>query len=677
MKPQDFTKFVFPITPEISPNGSDVVFTVKTIDHETNSYKSALFMSKFNENSIVRFTEGKKQDSNAKWSSNSEFIAFLSTRTGVSQLFVIKAAGGEAYQITNFSSPIIDFRWNSDASQFIVLSEVTQEEIKSIIELKEKTSFILEPEESESLKAKSKIKKELNNDPRIITEGYYREGNYYLNNKFKQVFLIDFNLSSLDLIEGINSDNNIRCISEFGFHYTLGEFSIDNRYVYVSRVNDPTINWKTEIIEVDTSSNYANNILITHGAGISGLKISPNGENLIYQGIRLESEQHIYDNQQIFLFPLKKREKDVICLTKDFSRSVSQAKWLSNETIIFLCNQNGKTSIEILDLFTNKVTSIFDKDQMINYFSVSRNNKLTFEASHINEYINIFVYDKESKILDKITNSNKFFLEKELALLKEIDYSREGLNIQGWLLLPENYKQRSKIPLVVEIHGGPAVMWSPHEKTMWFEFQLLVTSGYAVFFCNPRGSDGYGIDFRKKVFQDWGDSAGMDIIVGLDHVLLEFPFLDSKKIFVTGGSYGGYMTTWLVTHHDRFKAAVAQRGVYEFTAFAQTTDIPLWFEYGYNFELIDPKRNTVYERDSPANHIKNLNCPLLIIHSENDFRVPIVNGEQLFWLGKRYGKKVEFVRYPREGHELSRSGEPRHIIDRLSRIIGWFNTYNN
>lgn len=216
-------------------------------------------------------------------------------------------------------------------------------------------------------------------------------------------------------------------------------------------------------------------------------------------------------------------------------------------------------------------------------------------------------------------------------------------------------------------------MWSPHTLTLWHEWNTLVSHGYAVVFCNPRGSDGYGIEFRAAVFKNWGEAPGKDILKALDVALTKYPFLDPNRLAITGGSYGGYMTAWLVTHTDKFKAAVSQRGVYEFLSFSTTTDIPIWFEKQYEGEIIE--RLAEVWNDSPAAHIKNLNTPLLIMHSDNDFRVPIVNAEQLFWLGKRYKKNVELVRYPRDGHELSRSGEPRHIIDRINRVLSWIKKY--
>ncbi|HKZ40928.1 MAG TPA: prolyl oligopeptidase family serine peptidase, partial [Candidatus Hodarchaeales archaeon] len=210
------------------------------------------------------------------------------------------------------------------------------------------------------------------------------------------------------------------------------------------------------------------------------------------------------------------------------------------------------------------------------------------------------------------------------------------------------------------------------EKTMWFEFNLLVSQGFAVILSNPRGSDGYGRDFRRAVHKRWGEIAAADILAGLDHYLDEFPFLDATSIGITGGSYGGFMTAWMLGHNNRFKAAVSQRGVYELPSLALSSDIPAWVEasYGSIWEEF-----ALYWKDSPISSVQNFQAPLLIIHSDNDFRVPVTTSEQLFWACKRFNKVVELVKFPREGHELSRSGEPRHRIQRLQLIVNWMKKY--
>ncbi len=171
---------------------------------------------------------------------------------------------------------------------------------------------------------------------------------------------------------------------------------------------------------------------------------------------------------------------------------------------------------------------------------------------------------------------------------------------------------------------------------------------------------------------DWGDGPMNDIMAGVD-LLIERGTVDPARMAVTGGSYGGYLTAWIIGHSDRFAAAVAQRGVYHLQAFHGTTDIPMFMSSNMKGEPWEAAE--IFWEQSPLAYVKQINTPLLILHSENDFRVPIAEGEQLFASLKRLGREVQMVRYPREGHELSRSGEPKHIIDRLERIMGWWDRF--
>jgi len=321
------------------------------------------------------------------------------------------------------------------------------------------------------------------------------------------------------------------------------------------------------------------------------------------------------------------------------------------------------------------VNEFIGGERNINSYAIAtETGDIAFEVSHSSFPSDIFITNLSEKGEKRVTRVNHSYLTSHTpAEVENFEFQRDGFKFQGWVFLPSDSPVKDKIPVVLEIHGGPAAMWSPHEKTMWHEWNAIVGRGNAVVFCNPRGSDGYGIEFRSAVFENWGKLPADDILKSLDTALELYPVLDNDRISVTGGSYGGYMTAWLISQTNRFKAAISQRGVYEFIAFGMTTDIPVWFERQYGEIIEHYSRNW---SDAPLAHVKNITTPLLIIHSENDFRVPIVTAEQLFWMGKMYGKTVELVRYPREGHELSRSGEPRHVIDRITRIIDWIEKYS-
>ncbi|MFX0206387.1 MAG: S9 family peptidase, partial [Candidatus Hodarchaeota archaeon] len=660
---EDFIKLRFPNSPALSPDGKLLVFAIKSVNEQKNTYKSALYLHTEGED-YQQFTAGTYIDTAPKFSPCGKYLAFLSSRSenGI-QVFIMRISGGEAFQITNFPIGVTNFVWSHDSRLIHLIASVNKEELQEILDSKkkEKPSFILDPASFDAYQAKEKQKRNLKSDPRVINEAYCREGTKYLENRFYQPFIIPV---SFPKINGDDNDEKIVHLGEWGYHYGIGIFSLDNQFIFLSKVkDDPAITLYQEILRIDITNPKEAKLLGTMFGGVINFQISPDGRYISWEGRR--ESVGIFDNNQIFIYDLKTNKNGFYSITEGFDRSATQSQWINNNHMLFLSTSDGRMTISDINIETRAIKAIIDEDRSINSFSVSKTGtKIAYEVSHSSFPSDIFWCDGTGSQEERITEANKEYLQTHLpAKVEAYTYERDGIKFQGWVLLPPNHNGKDKLPVILEIHGGPAVMWSPHEMTLWHEWNVLVSKGYAVVFCNPRGSDGYGIDFRGAVFKNWGDMPEKDILKALDTALDRYSFLDSKKVGVTGGSYGGYMTAWLITHTDRFKAAVSQRGVYEFIAFAMTTDIPIWFEKEYDIDLIE--QYVDIWNDAPIRHIKNLNTPLLVIHSDNDYRAPVVNAEQLFWAAKRYNKIVEFVRYPRDGHELSRSGEPRHRIDRI------------
>jgi dipeptidyl aminopeptidase/acylaminoacyl peptidase len=208
---------------------------------------------------------------------------------------------------------------------------------------------------------------------------------------------------------------------------------------------------------------------------------------------------------------------------------------------------------------------------------------------------------------------------------------------------------------------------------MFHEMQLMAARGYLVVFTNPRGSAGYGEDFATTTRARWGESDAPDILGAVD-AIIERPYVDRTRLGVTGGSYGGYLTNWLVGHDDRFKAAVTQRCVSNFHSFYGTSDIG--FDFGeYEFGGTPWADADLLLKHSPISYVDRITTPLLILHSECDYRCPIEQAEQMFVALKRLGRTVEFVRFPEEGHDLSRSGKPSRRLARLRHLLGWFDRH--
>ncbi len=308
---------------------------------------------------------------------------------------------------------------------------------------------------------------------------------------------------------------------------------------------------------------------------------------------------------------------------------------------------------------------------------------------------------------------------KRLSFPESFVIERDGLDIQYWIMKPSFFDPSKTYALLHQIHGGPSAMWGPGEASMWHEFQFFASNGYGIVFSNPRGSGGYGYDFRRSNFQDWGEGPAGDVLqVAAEAASL--PWVDTERQVVTGGSYAGYLTAWIVGRDDRFKAAVAQRGVYDLATFlgegnawrlvpshfggfpwdrdvdstsftdlparslprfehiADTTLVELWpdsdsleqidaISFGEAIDL-PTSVSEILEHSSPLAYVDQIRTPLLIIHADQDLRTGVAQSETLYKSLKILERPVEYVRYPNSGHELSRSGDPRQRMDRILRI---------
>lgn len=249
--------------------------------------------------------------------------------------------------------------------------------------------------------------------------------------------------------------------------------------------------------------------------------------------------------------------------------------------------------------------------------------------------------------------------------------AQDGTEIDAWLMQPTGFKEGMKYPLVLEIHGGPHAMYG---NTFFHEFQLLAARGYGVIYTNPRGSTGYGQHFLSAAMGDWGGVDYQDIMAGLNAACERFGWIDTNRLGVTGGSYGGYMVNWMLTQSDRFSAAITQRSTCNRYNLFGSSDL-VWTYSEWEFRGLPWEETDLYYDRSPISYVDRVNTPVLVMHSENDMRCPVEQSEQWFTALKRLGKTAEFVRFPGESHNLSRSGRPDHRQERLDWMMAWFDAH--
>jgi dipeptidyl aminopeptidase/acylaminoacyl peptidase len=335
----------------------------------------------------------------------------------------------------------------------------------------------------------------------------------------------------------------------------------------------------------------------------------------------------------------------------------------------------GETHVFRADLDTRNVTQVTTGERGVHGFDTNQKAGLmTYLANDFQHLDDVYVADLAGKGERPLTHLNAALWQELVpAAVERLRYkSTDGWDIDGFLVKPVGWQAGKKYPLILSIHGGPAGQYGVD----WYhEFQVYAAKGWAVFFCNPRGSTGYGQKFERGIVNNWGGMDYQDVMAGVDAALKQNPWLDADRMGVTGGSYGGYMTNWILGHTTRFKAAVTLRSVSNFISDDGTRDGAYGHQddfEGFLFDHFDQ-----YWNASPLKYAKNVKTPTLILHSDNDYRVPLEQGEQWFRALKHYGVNAEFVIFPRENHNLTRTGEPKHLVESLNWQCYWFDRFLN
>lgn len=360
--------------------------------------------------------------------------------------------------------------------------------------------------------------------------------------------------------------------------------------------------------------------------------------------------------------------------TDSFDASVWSVEWLpSRSALVFNAPVRGGVSLMTMGLGLLEPAVLVDEENGLpvgaQEFGVGGGAIVYALTSAANPCV-LRVRDARGE--RELWDLNPWIARKELSAPVGGWITRpDGTRVQYWLMEPTHRDPLETYPLVLEIHGGPSAMWGPGEFTMWHELQLLCSWGYAVVYANPRGSGGYGQAFRRANYQDWGEGPAGDVLAAVDQAMLA-GWIDPERLVVTGGSYGGYLTAWIITQDHRFKAAVAQRGVYDLATFFGEGNAWRLMEWSMGGPPWEPRVRPILTRESPITGVNRIRTPLLIMHASNDLRTGVSQSEMLYRSLKRLGRPVEYVRYPNAGHDLSRTGDPRQRLDRLNRIIEFF-----
>ncbi len=654
----DFTKLEVCSDPQFSPSGDGYAYVSTTVHGE--EYRSQLYYQHLGEHTVKQWTFNHHKNSHPRFSPDGKKVVFQSDRSGVDQLWLMFLTGGEAKRLTFLKNGAYDPEWSRDGKYIIFTAPLTKDDC--LHEQKEQTE-----------EERKKEQEEQKQQPLVIHHlNYKSDAKGLLDHKKNQIILYDLENDSFQQLTTSDVNHQFQDISPDG-----------NVILFTANFNEDTVDEPTNDLYAFHIRSQEITQLTSRKGMYDAARFSPSGDKIAYLGIDLQYAGATLDD--LFVFDVNTNERTCLSTEWDFlprDAMISDTRygesdigpiWSKNEEqIFFIGTKHGMTGLYATNLH-GELQALYEENNHVFGFSYDpyRENFILGMSSPTNPS-DFYQLEKEGNVT-KRTNLNASFLEEvDLCEPEPLTFRAEdGWEIHGWLLRPYRFIEGKKYPLIVEIHGGPHVMYG---QTFFHELQLLAAQGYAVLYVNPRGSHGYGQEFVNACRHDYGGQDYQDIMCALDHTLHHYSFIDENRLGVTGGSYGGFMTNWIVGHTNRFKAAVTQRSISNWLSFYGVSDIGYFFtrwEHGLDL-LDDPEK--LWDL-SPLKYAKNVATPLLILHGECDLRCPIEQAEQLFITLKHLQKEVEFVRFPDANHELSRSGKPKMRIKRLHHICRWFKKY--
>jgi dipeptidyl aminopeptidase/acylaminoacyl peptidase len=656
--------------PQISPNGEWVAYVRTTVDKVGNGYHSSIWINSLTDaKSEPRQLTRGKHDSQPRWSPDGETLAFMSVRGDTPQIYLLPLTviGGEARQLTSLPNGASSPAWSKDGQSIAFLSSLNADERANEGEEQEPPADALAGKHQAERREHDEKKR---HDPFHMWRVPYREGTQFVDGRYTQIYVI----STVE-----SDDVKPLRLTDIDAHHTPPEWSADGKYLFTSRSTDikadePFLNMGIYKLSAETAGEPE---LLTPDSQYSYYAPlpSPDGKYLAFARGPIGHEGGIGANTRLSVLALA-GGADLVDLAISLDRSVDSYLWSADsQSLYFSAGDWGVTPVFKVAVDDTTLETVIKGDYQVAGFDVADDGQI---VGVVNTAVNPYeLYHFPTGDTDKtaLTAFNEKWLSEVIVQeTHEIRFtSPSGTELQGWYIYPVGYEEGQQYPLALNIHGGPRAMWASSEPSMFHEWQFHAARGYAVFYCNPRGAEGYGEQFKLDLYSAWGDVAMDDIMTGVD-LMIEKGFVDADRLAITGGSYGGYMTSWIVGHTDRFKSAVTQRGVYNLVSFYGTSDIPILISNDFSVEPWED--HELLWKHSPLAYAKNITTPLLILHSENDFRVPIEQAEQLFaWVRRATDTPVEMWRYPREGHELSRSGEPEHRVSRLTKMVEWFDKY--
>jgi dipeptidyl aminopeptidase/acylaminoacyl peptidase len=644
---------------QLSPDGRHVVACVQQVDREEEKKVTNLWIAGPGEGAWRPFTSGEQADSSPRWAPDGGQIAFLSNRDDEKhkQIYLIPLAGGEAQKLTDLQGEFDGLTWSPDGSRLLCRFRKTDQEV-------------LEREADER-------KKKLGLVFRRYDRLFFRsDGSGYMPEERWHIWSVSAETGeATQLTDGDAYDEGAPTPSPDGSQIAF----------FSNRSPDPDLDQDAiELFIIPADGDEMTKVDTPEGQKMA-LSWSPDGQWLAYIGVA--GRGNWWKNSGLWVVPADgsgpARELTAGLdqhvgngtLGDVTDRPTAAPRWSpDSRQLIFQITRHGSTVLAALPMEGGTPVIIVGEGAVVGDFSLSDDGgTLAYLLSTTTDPGQIWLQHWPGETRRKVTECND-------ALLREIDLGEceevwfkgaEGNDLQGWILRPPGFDPEHRYPSILAIHGGP---WLQYGHIFMHEFYYLAAQGYVVHYCNPRGGRGYGEEHARAIHHSWGTADYGDLMAWTD-LVAERPYIDRERMGVSGGSYGGYMTLWIIGHTDRFRAAVAQRVVSNLVSFVGTSDVGWVLEDAWASEARPWEDIEQYWRQSPMAYIGQAKTPTLIIHSEQDMRCHLEQGLQAYTALKRLGVESELLLFPEESHGLSRGGRTDRRVARLAHISRWFQQY--
>jgi dipeptidyl aminopeptidase/acylaminoacyl peptidase len=622
----DFISLGRAADPQISPDGKMVAFVISYQNKMENRSNSNVYLIPTDGGELRQLTRATGANYNPRWMPDGKSIAFVSTRDGEAEIWTISVGGGEARKVSTISTGVSDLQISPDGKWYGFDSEVFPDCPNDDCNQKRN-------EEMEKSKVKAKIFDKLP----------YRVWNAWKDGKRNHTFVLSAGGgAATDLTPGDNDSPPIDLGGNWDF-----AFSPDGKELAFTRNPDPMVVTSTnnEIYVIPVTGGTPKNITENPADDCQPL-YSPDGQSIAY--LRMQRPGFEADQKQLVLYERSSGKR--INLTNGFDYSVNEVAWSpDSKTLFFNADDKSNESIFKITVATKKIETLVDKGYNQSIRVLPDGRSLVFLKESIDRPAELYRIDVDGGNLRKLSSINDGIVDK-LDMNPKEDFwfsGAGGTKVHGFLVKPPAFDASKKYPMIFLIHGGPQGQWGDQFHYRW-NVQMFASRGYVAVLVNPRGSTGYGQKFTDEISHDWGGKVYEDLMKGVDYAVKSYPFIDGTRIAAAGASYGGYMIDWIEGHTARFKCLVSHDGVFDPVSMYGATE-ELWFPE-WEFAGTPYKNPKLYQRWSPLASASDFKTPMLVIHGQQDFRVDVSQGFQLFTALQRQGVKSKMLYFPDEGH---------------------------